>query len=336
MLGRAWVSLGALLVGLLGGYRLGARQSSSCSTAAPVVAECAARAAAAPAATPTEAFALLTAELTPARLAREASWRRRRAYRRAAPFPHAIFDDLIPRRVVDLLAEEIPEQTDEGGECAIRHSTGSPCFRERGVQFRKTALDSEADMGPATRQVFAFLRSSPFIHFLENLTSVHGIVPDPHYRGSGVHMTAPGGLLGVHADFNRYPKYGLRRRVNTFIFLNPDWPQAYGGELELWSRNMSRCEQRIAPIHGRVVVFSSTDFSYHGHPQPLAAPPGRMRRSLALYYFSKGCPTDECLESDCEKPHTTLWQAPKGCVRCQEATCRAYPDEETDRGQTAG
>ena len=53
----------------------------------------------------------------------------------------------------------------------------------------------------------------------------------------------------------------------------------------------------------------------------LAAPPGRMRRSLALYYFSNGCPADECLESDCEKPHTTLWQAPNGCARCQEATC---------------
>ena len=46
-----------------------------------------------------------------------------------------------------------------------------------------------------------------------------------------------------------------------------------------------------------------------------------MRRSLALYYFSNGCPADECLESDCEKPHTTLWQAPNGCARCQEATC---------------
>jgi len=109
-------------------------------------------------------------------------------------------------------------------------------------------------MGPQTRQTFAFLKSSIFVQFLEHLTDVTGILPDPNYRGSGVHMTAPGGMLQVHADFNRYEKFGLRRRVNTFLFLNGDWPADYGGDLELWNRNMSKCEQRIAPLLGRFVV----------------------------------------------------------------------------------
>ena len=81
-----------------------------------------------------------------------------------------------------------------------------------------------------------------------------------HYRGSGVHLTAPGGMLGVHADFNRYKKFELRRRINTFLFLNDEWPERYGGDLELWNRNMSACVQRIAPLLGRFVVFSSTDY----------------------------------------------------------------------------
>ena len=72
--------------------------------------------------------------------------------------------------------------------------------------------------------------------------------------------------------------------------------------------------------------FSSTDFSYHGHPQPLTAPSGRLRRSLALYYFSNGCPREQCLDGDCNKPHTTLWQTPRGCQRCQEPACRAYEE----------
>ena len=35
----------------------------------------------------------------------------------------------------------------------------------------------------------------------------------------------------MHADFNRYTQYDLRRRVNTFIFLNEDWPESHGGHL---------------------------------------------------------------------------------------------------------
>ena len=35
-----------------------------------------------------------------------------------------------------------------------------------------------------------------------------------------------------------------------------------------------------------VVIFNTTDFSYHGHPEPLKCPDGVMRNSLALYYYS--------------------------------------------------
>jgi Rps23 Pro-64 3,4-dihydroxylase Tpa1-like proline 4-hydroxylase len=62
-------------------------------------------------------------------------------------------------------------------------------------------------------------------------------------------------MLQVHADFNL--RYGRRRRVNTFLYVNPDWPDDFGGHLELWDRNMSECRQRISPKLGRFVAFSS-------------------------------------------------------------------------------
>ena len=48
------------------------------------------------------------------------------------------------------------------------------------------------------------MKSSTFVSFLEKLTGIQDIIPDPHYRGSGVHQTLPGGNLDIHADFNRY------------------------------------------------------------------------------------------------------------------------------------
>ncbi|EOD15660.1 hypothetical protein EMIHUDRAFT_211214 [Emiliania huxleyi CCMP1516] len=81
-------------------------------------------------------------------------------------------------------------------------------------------------------------------------------------------------------------------------------PRAYAlarcdGHLELWNRNMTACRHRILPSLGR------------------------MRRSLALYYFTAGCPKQDCL-GDCDDSHSTLWQTPKGCQACQEPACKAY------------
>jgi len=261
--------------------------------------------------------AALYAALPPGRLLRIAE-RYRAAYASAEPFPHLFIDDLFPKSVLQELHLELPETSADERGCAT-----SVCFVQKGVQYRKSAIDDEAQMGLATRAVFAFFKSSAWVKFLEKLSGITGIIPDPHYRGSGVHFTGPGGQLQVHADFNRYEALGLRRRVNTFLFLNHNWHQSYGGHLELWNRNMTACRQRILPSLGRFVVFSSTDFSYHGHPVPLAAPQGRMRRSLALYYFTAGCPKQDCL-GDCDDSHSTLWQTPKGCQACQEPACKAY------------
>lgn len=126
-------------------------------------------------------------------------------------------------------------------------------------------------------------------------------------------------------------EYALDRRVNTFIYMNHDWPEEYGGHLELWGRDMASCYQRVLPKFGRFVVFSSTDFSYHGHPKPLSAPPGRVRRSLALYYYTNGRPKNECVNDFCittGKGRDTQFKWPLGCKQCEEETCKRY-DENT-------
>ena len=36
-----------------------------------------------------------------------------------------------------------------------------------------------------------------------------------------------------------------------------------------------------------MVIFTTADNAYHGHPEPLRCPDGNSRRSLALYYFTE-------------------------------------------------
>ena len=172
----------------------------------------------------------------------------------------------------------------------------------------KLASAAESRFGPATRLLLYHLNSITFLDFLSEVTAIPDLLSDPCFDGGGLHQIVRGGKLGVHADFNKHPRYGLDRRLNLLIYLNQDWREEYGGALELWDRGMTRCEARILPIFNRVVVFGTTDFTYHGHPDPLACPIGMTRKSLALYYFSVGRPADEVSAT-----HSTLFRArPQG------------------------
>jgi 2-oxoglutarate-Fe(II)-dependent oxygenase superfamily protein len=145
------------------------------------------------------------------------------------------------------------------------------------------------------------------VGFLEQLTGIEGLIPDPYFWGGGLHQITRGGYLKVHADFNRYSKLRLDRRLNLLLYLNRDWKEEYGGHLELWNEQMTTCERKILPIFNRCVVFSTTDYSYHGHPDPLNCPEQQTRKSLALYYYTNGR-----LEEGVSPVHTTLFQRRPG------------------------
>jgi Rps23 Pro-64 3,4-dihydroxylase Tpa1-like proline 4-hydroxylase len=250
----------------------------------------------------------------------------KKKYAQNSPFSHVAIDGIFPQAFLEEVVKENPESDIADNGCL--YGNLKTCFQGvTGTQNKKSFVENEDLMGLHTRILFSVMKSSNFVKFLEEVTGISDIIPDPHFRGSGLHFTASGGNLDVHADFNKYQKFNLDRRVNAFIYLNPDWPEEYGGHLELWSRDMKSCQQRILPTLGRFVVFSSTDFSYHGHPQPLPAPKGRARRSIALYYYTNGRPQEECVKNDCNgNVHTTLFQTPVGCKVCEESNCKAFDE----------
>lgn len=241
----------------------------------------------------------------------------------ATPFPHISVDNVFPRAFLEAVVAELPQTTSELRKAnEIGHKQKKKwvqnkkiadefgtSFWDKGVQFAKHELH-EGLMGNQTKRMFVELRSPTFVQFLEQLTGIKHLRPDPGYSGSGVHITTQGGMLKVHADFNRLQieDRPWQRRVNVFVYLNKDWPDEWKGHLQLFDRAMTGCVESIHPSFGRLVVFSSTDFSYHGHPEPLQAPEGRARLSLALYYYTDERPKSECLDEDCEGRHTTLWQ----------------------------
>ena len=138
------------------------------------------------------------------------------------------------------------------------------------------------------------MNSQNFINFLQEITSIkEKLIPDKELNGGGLHEIKSGGYLKIHTDFNKHPNIDLDRRVNILIYLNKNWENDYGGDLQLWDKNMEKCEKKIFPFFNTMVIFSTNDFSNHGHPEPINCPKDISRKSIALYYFSKGRPESD-------------------------------------------
>lgn len=196
-------------------------------------------------------------------------------YRSARPFPHIVLDDLLEPEAAALAMKEFP---------ALDRSQWNAYIHANERKFSNTA---PATWGPTLQAVLAELNSPRFVEFLGALTGIDGLFPDESLEGGGLHQSAAGGFLNIHADYTVHPHHRhWRRRVNIILYLNDDWRPEYGGELELWSSDMRTCEQRVTPAGNRAVIFSTDADSFHGHPDPLRCPPELARRSLALYYFT--------------------------------------------------
>jgi Rps23 Pro-64 3,4-dihydroxylase Tpa1-like proline 4-hydroxylase len=210
-------------------------------------------------------------------------------YAEAAPYPHIMIEDFIADSVVDSLLAEFPAQDEEINwrELHSENEEGDT------VQAGKQGMPRIERLGPTIRELLWEMNSGSFLRFLEKLTGIENLIADPMLFGGGLHQVLPGGVLGVHADFTRHRLYDLDRRLNVLVYLNQDWQDDWGGDLELWATDMSSCKRRIRPLAGRCVVFTTTDDSYHGHPEPLACPDNYTRKSIALYYYSNGRPETE-------------------------------------------
>ncbi len=215
-------------------------------------------------------------------------------YLNADPFPSIYFDDFFIAHKLKEILNEFPDLS-KGAD-----------YKFNDPNQIKLASKGEYRFGEKTRQFMHYLNSQPFLEFLSNLTGIENLIPDPFFDGGGCHQIQPGGLLKIHADFNKHPKTKLDRRLNVLIYLNEDWHEEYGGHFELWDKEMKESKKKILPVFNRMAMFSTTSQSYHGHPNPLTCPPDRTRKSLALYYYTNGRPKEELLEG--LEDHTTLFK----------------------------
>lgn len=198
------------------------------------------------------------------------------AFEAAKPFPHVVIDDFLPIDLANEIHDLFPPF----------HEADSRTYQK---EEHKIATRPDVPNCPERlRQIMYALNSHEIISFLEVMTGINGLLPDPHFYGAGLQQTGRGGKLGIHVDFNKHKHLKLDRRLNLLIYLNKDWQEEWGGQFELWDNQMTSCEKKVLPIFNRMVVFATTGDSYHGLPDPIQCPKDESRKSVILFFYSNG------------------------------------------------
>lgn len=230
--------------------------------------------------------------LMPTATARAAAKPLAAAYQARKPFNYGGYDNFLPPEILDRVRDELSQLP--AAETSF----------DRPQEKLKTSYQPER-LPPYTRQLFYVLNSRPVLAFLEELTGIRGLIPDPYFAGGGVHMVANGGHLDIHADFNHHGGLDLERRVNMLIYLNKDWKADYGGSFEVWNEDMSEQVASYVPLFNRMCIFSTSSTSWHGNPVPVNHPEGEPRMSIALYYYT-------ATWDSTRRAHTTLFKPRPG------------------------
>lgn len=220
----------------------------------------------------------------------------------AKPFPFIEIDNFFDEDYLNEILDSFPKLSQN------KHD-----FNMNTKAEVKLGISSPEKIPNKINSFIEFLNSYSFLDFIQKLSGIEQkLIPDPYLFGAGLHEIKKGGFLKIHSDFNVHPQLKLNRRLNLLLYLNKDWKEEWGGHLELWDKEMKNCVVKISPSFNKLVIFNTTDFSFHGHPNPLKCPEDITRKSLALYYYTNGRPSNEINFKLGERPQNTLYQKRDG------------------------
>lgn len=206
------------------------------------------------------------------------------------PFPHLVIDNFFDVHNLEKLLQKYPSVKDK------------KWWTYNNLLEKKYALNDLSVLDDDFKEFFDELNSDIFTEFLEKLTGLEDILCDQTLYGGGLHQIVNGGKLDVHEDFNIHKDLVAFRKVNVITYLNKDWHESYGGHLQLWNKDMTKCVKSVLPVFNRVIIFRTDMNSNHGHPVPLTCPKNISRKSLATYYYTK------CSDNDLEQYRSTYYK----------------------------
>lgn len=209
-------------------------------------------------------------------------------YRQAEPFPYIVFDSFLPLRVANNLAWCFPMPDN------------SAWTTHANPNVNRQFLGDETKYHPLFRQFSQAVNSRRFLLFLEALSGIDGLLPDPYFVGGGAMTASIGHKLAMHIDFNWHYKLRAHRRLNALFYLTPGWQPEWSGALRVQNKT-GTVKYDYLPYFNRLIVFSTSEDSWHGQPVPLTCPEGVRRNVFSAFYYTAASPAQEA------DPHLTKY-----------------------------
>jgi len=213
------------------------------------------------------------------------------------PFKHFIIQNFLPKKLAEDCLNSFPDRNDKTWERT----------EDADIEIKKRSTwRSEFDIPDNIIDVVRILNSSLFLKSCGKILEIPKLMPDPYFTGGGLNESSKGGLLDVHIDGNYHDASGLNRRVNALLFLNHDWKEKWGGHFGLYDAKGSKCVKKVLPSFNKLLVFDTSDISFHGLPDPINCPKEVSRKSIILYYYTKSRRPKN--QTHFKKPHSALWK----------------------------
>lgn len=202
-------------------------------------------------------------------------------YQQTQPYPYTKIDRFLTPQIAYEAQQEILQIPDVEWDRYQNPFEGKWTLRD------KNSL-------PATVQsIFDELQSESFVTELSKIVGTElSIDTQKHYWG--IHKYDHNDYLKIHVDAGIHPKIGKKKHVTLGIYLSHCWREGNGCDLEIWSGNsahlddakLEQCVETITPLFNRAIIFTNTDNSWHGNPEPSHGTPDAKRIFLTISYLS--------------------------------------------------
>jgi len=218
----------------------------------------------------------------------------RHQFSHAKPFPFVKIENFLSQEAADQIAAAYPSF-----DTAMDKGRTFTSMNER----KKIQITDATSFPDPVARLNDALASASFLSDLAYITQIPSLLADPELVGGGMHITGPGGRLDVHLDFNFMEDRKLHRRLNLLVYLNKDWRDDWGGQIEFWDTAVKQREASFAPAFNRCVIFETSNISYHG-VVPVSPDAPKPRQSFATYYYTREAPAHWTGEK-----HSTIFKA---------------------------
>lgn len=208
-------------------------------------------------------------------------------YKSNLPFPNIQIKNFLDEKIAKKLEKNFPSYKDSNAWTSHKGHND-----HKNSTFKK-AQNDERKFPKVIREFIRETSSRQFILFLESISGISGLIPDPYIIGGGLHIAKNGGYLNIHTDFNWQHKLQLHRRLNVLIYLSSNWKEQFKGSLELWNSSRKKKVKDYVPEFNSCVIFNTTGKSFHGHPEKIKSSKEIFRKVINLYYYTSTRPKNE-------------------------------------------